>query len=38
MSLALMALGAFGLWWLYGRHRALPDLAGVARANSEGRP
>lgn len=38
MSLALMALGVFGLWWLYGRHRALPDPAGVARANSEGRP
>jgi phosphatidylglycerol:prolipoprotein diacylglycerol transferase len=25
MSLLLIALGATGLWWLYGRRRALPD-------------
>jgi len=25
MSLVLIALGATGLWWLYGRRRALPD-------------
>lgn len=25
MSLVLIAIGSFGLWWLYGRHRALPD-------------
>ena len=29
MSLLLIALGGFGLWWLYGRQRALPDPAGV---------
>jgi phosphatidylglycerol:prolipoprotein diacylglycerol transferase len=29
MSLVLMAIGGFGLWWLYGRHRALPDPSGV---------
>ena len=30
MSLLLIALGGFGLWWLYGRRRALPDPAGAA--------
>jgi phosphatidylglycerol:prolipoprotein diacylglycerol transferase len=25
MSLMLIALGGFGLWWLYGRRRPLPD-------------
>ena len=25
MSLAMMAVGGFGLWWLYGRKRKLPD-------------
>jgi len=34
MSLVLMALGGVGLWWLYGRHRPLPDPAGVGRASS----
>jgi len=29
MSLALIGLGGAGLWWLYGRHRALPDPSGV---------
>jgi phosphatidylglycerol:prolipoprotein diacylglycerol transferase len=38
MSLVLMALGAFGLWWLYGRQRALPDPAAAGRPSSEGRP
>jgi phosphatidylglycerol---prolipoprotein diacylglyceryl transferase len=27
MSLLLIALGGLGLWWLYGRHRPLPDPA-----------
>ncbi len=29
MSLLLIALGGFGLWWLYGRHQNLPDPSGV---------
>jgi phosphatidylglycerol:prolipoprotein diacylglycerol transferase len=29
MSLLLIALGGVGLWWLYGRRRALPDPSGV---------
>jgi len=29
MSLVLIALGASGLWWLYGRRRPLPDPSGV---------
>jgi phosphatidylglycerol:prolipoprotein diacylglycerol transferase len=31
VSLLLIALGGLGLWWLYGRHRSLPDPAGVNR-------
>jgi phosphatidylglycerol:prolipoprotein diacylglycerol transferase len=30
VSLLLIALGALGLWWLYGRRRPLPDPSGVA--------
>ena len=30
VSLLLMAVGALGLWWLYGRRMALPDPSGVA--------
>jgi phosphatidylglycerol:prolipoprotein diacylglycerol transferase len=30
MSLVLIAVGALGLWWLYGRRRPLPDPSGVA--------
>lgn len=30
MSLILIAIGSFGLWWLYGRRRALPDPSGVS--------
>ena len=30
VSLLLIALGAVGLWWLYGRRRSLPDPSGVA--------
>jgi phosphatidylglycerol:prolipoprotein diacylglycerol transferase len=29
MSLVLICLGAFGLWWLYSRQRPLPDPAGL---------
>ncbi|EDY38121.1 prolipoprotein diacylglyceryl transferase [Cyanobium sp. PCC 7001] len=29
ISLLLIALGGLGLWWLYGRHRPLPDPSGV---------
>ncbi len=29
MSLVLIALGALGLWWLYGKQRPLPDPTGV---------
>ena len=29
VSLALIALGAFGLYWLYGRREPLPDPSGV---------
>ncbi|MEB3159202.1 MAG: prolipoprotein diacylglyceryl transferase, partial [Synechococcus sp.] len=25
MSFALMLLASFGLWWLYGRQKMLPD-------------
>jgi phosphatidylglycerol:prolipoprotein diacylglycerol transferase len=25
MSLLLIGLGSFGLYWLYGRHQPLPD-------------
>ena len=32
MSLLLIALGGFGLWWLYGRHQNLPDPSGVSLA------
>ena len=28
-SSALIALGGLGLYWLYGRKRALPDPSGV---------
>ena len=31
VSLLLIALGGLGLWWLYGRHRALPDPSGLVR-------
>ena len=31
VSLLLIAVGGLGLWWLYGRHRSLPDPAGVNR-------
>jgi phosphatidylglycerol:prolipoprotein diacylglycerol transferase len=30
VSLLLMAVGAIGLWWLYGRRMALPDPSGVS--------
>jgi phosphatidylglycerol:prolipoprotein diacylglycerol transferase len=30
MSLVLIALGGIGLWWLYGRHRSLPDPSEVS--------
>jgi phosphatidylglycerol:prolipoprotein diacylglycerol transferase len=30
MSLLLIGLGALGLWWLYGRQRALPDPGAVS--------
>ncbi|MFM1901949.1 MAG: Prolipoprotein diacylglyceryl transferase [Cyanobacteriota bacterium] len=33
MSLALMGLAAVGLWWLYGRKRALPDLGSARRGD-----
>ena len=32
MSLLLIALGGWGLWWLYGRHENLPDPSGVSPA------
>ena len=31
MSAALALTGGFGLWWLYGRKRSLPDAAGSQR-------
>lgn len=31
VSLLLIGLGSAGLWWLLGRHRSLPDPAGVSR-------
>jgi phosphatidylglycerol:prolipoprotein diacylglycerol transferase len=33
MSLALMGLAAVGLWWLYGRKRALPNLGSARRGD-----
>ncbi|TCD56287.1 prolipoprotein diacylglyceryl transferase [Synechococcus sp. BS55D] len=33
MSLGLMGLAAVGLWWLYGRKRALPDLGSTRRGD-----
>ncbi|WP_411867689.1 prolipoprotein diacylglyceryl transferase [Vulcanococcus limneticus] len=36
VSLLLIAAGGLGLWWLYGRGRALPDPSGVASANPNG--
>ena len=35
--LALNVAGLIGLWWLYGRHRDLPDPAGLGRPSSESR-
>ena len=29
VSLLLIVLGGLGLWWLYGRQRALPDPSGL---------
>ncbi|EAQ74979.1 prolipoprotein diacylglyceryl transferase [Synechococcus sp. WH 5701] len=29
MSLLLIALGSFGLWWIYGQERSLPDPGGA---------
>ena len=29
VSLLLILLGGLGLWWLYGRQRALPDPSGL---------
>ena len=37
VSLLLIALGAIGLWWLYGRHRSLPDPGGLARPRGSNR-
>lgn len=31
VSLLLIALGGAGLWWLYGKHRRLPDPGGLIR-------
>ncbi|MFQ6537530.1 MULTISPECIES: prolipoprotein diacylglyceryl transferase [Aphanothece] len=31
VSLLLIALGALGLWWLYGRRGSLPDPSGLSR-------
>ena len=31
MSAALALIGSFGLWWLYGRKKSLPDAAGSQR-------
>ena len=36
VSLLLIAAGGLGLWWLYGRGRALPDPSGVASTNPNG--
>ena len=30
MSLVLIACGGIGLWWLYRRHRPLPDPSGIS--------
>jgi hypothetical protein len=30
VSLLLIVVGSFGLWWLYGRRLALPDPAGLS--------
>jgi phosphatidylglycerol:prolipoprotein diacylglycerol transferase len=35
MSLLLAVIGGLGLWWLYGRHRALPD-PGLAAPDGGG--
>ncbi|MEB3184634.1 MAG: prolipoprotein diacylglyceryl transferase [Cyanobacteriota bacterium] len=37
VSLLMIALGAIGLWWLYGRHRSLPDPGGLARPRGPNR-
>lgn len=37
VSLLLIALGGIGLWWLYGKHRNLPDPGGLNRAAGAGR-
>lgn len=34
VSLLLMAAGGFGLYWLYGRHRPLPDPNGIQGADA----
>ena len=31
MSATLALAGSFGLWWLYGRKKHLPDAAGSQR-------
>ncbi len=36
VSLLLIAAGGLGLWWLYGRRRALPDPSGVAGSSPHG--
>lgn len=36
VSLLLIAAGGLGLWWLYGRGRALPDPSGVSSAHPNG--
>ena len=37
VSLLLIALGATGLWWLYGKQRHLPDPGGLVRTAGAGR-
>lgn len=37
VSLLLIAVGGLGLWWLYGKHRSLPDPSGLAGPNGAGR-
>jgi phosphatidylglycerol:prolipoprotein diacylglycerol transferase len=37
VSLLLIALGCVGLWWLYGKHRSLPDPGGQRRPNGVNR-
>jgi phosphatidylglycerol:prolipoprotein diacylglycerol transferase len=29
VSLVLIAVGGLGLYWIFGRHRPLPDPSGV---------